>query len=177
MIGLAPWVFWPALERAMNAWQPGWAGEETSVPLATLSGLHLALAVVAAVAACMLWRRARHRGFKRALTWDCGYAAPTARMQYTAGSFSGIITEWFAWILRPERHEHRPEAAFPAQASFSEHTPDAVLKHVVEPTASVVVRLSMVVRRLQHGRVQAYLFYILVGLAALALVSLLGGAR
>jgi hydrogenase-4 component B len=177
VIGLAPWAFWPALERAMNAWQPGWAGVATTVPLVTLSVLHLALAVSAAVAAWMLWRRVRRRGLRRALTWDCGYAAPTARMQYTAGSFAGIITEWFAWILRPERHENRPEEAFPAQASFSEHTPETVLEHVVEPSASVVVRVSMVVRRLQHGRVQAYLFYLVVGLAALALVALLGGAR
>ena len=26
---------------------------------------------------------------------------------------AGIITEWFAWILRPVRHEHRPENTFP----------------------------------------------------------------
>lgn len=176
-IGLAPWAFWPALERAMNAWQPGWAGVVTTAPLVTLSGLHLALAVLAAAAAWLLWRRAHHRGLKRAMTWDCGYATPTARMQYTAGSFAGIITEWFAWILRPERHGHRPETVFPADASFSEHTPETVLEHVVEPSASLIMRVSTFARRLQHGRVQAYLFYLVVGLAALALIGLWGGAR
>jgi hypothetical protein len=38
--------------------------------------------------------------------------------------------------------------------------------------------VSTVVRRLQHGRLQAYIFYLLVGLAALAvLVAVMGGAK
>ena len=38
-------------------------------------------------------------------------------MQYTAGSFASIITGWFGWILRPERHAQLPEGPFPAHAS------------------------------------------------------------
>ena len=87
---------------------------------------------VAAVAA-----HAASNGLRRAPTWDCGYAAPTARMQYTAGSFAGIVTEWFAWILRPRRQERRPEGAFPTGASLEEHTPETVLEHVVEPAGAV----------------------------------------
>jgi hydrogenase-4 component B len=95
-------------------------------------------------------------------------------MQYTAGSFAGIITEWFAWILRPVRHEHRPTETLPARASFSEHIPETVLEYVVEPAGGVVMQLSLLARRLQHGRVQAYLLYVLIGLAALAVVVLVG---
>jgi hypothetical protein len=36
--------------------------------------------------------------------------------------------------------------------------------------------LSLVVRRLQHGRVQAYLFYLVVGLVLVTLAALAGGA-
>jgi hydrogenase-4 component B len=95
-------------------------------------------------------------------------------MQYTAGSFAGIITEWFAWILRPVRHEHRPTEILPVSANFAEHTPETVLEYAVEPAGGVVMQLSMAARRLQHGRVQAYLLYVLIGLAALAVVVLLG---
>ncbi len=98
-------------------------------------------------------------------------------MQYTAGSFAGIITEWFAWILRPERHEHRPEVSFPLDASWVEHTPETVLDQVVEPAGGVVMRLSLAARSLQHGRVQSYLFYLLIGLVALAILVLLGGGK
>jgi hypothetical protein len=36
------------------------------------------------------------------------------------------------------------------------------------------MQLSLLARRLQHGRVQAYLLYVLLGLAALAFVVLVG---
>jgi len=174
-IGLGPAVFWPAMLRAVDAWNPDWAGKETPVALSSLGMLNMALAVLALAAAGWLWRRARRGGLTRARTWDCGYAAPTPRMQYTAGSFAGIITEWFAWILRPVRHEHRPEVVLPVSASFNEHTPETVLERIVEPAAGVVMRISTAVRSLQHGRVQSYLLYLLMGVAALAFLVLFGG--
>jgi len=176
-IGLAPVVFWPAILRAVDVWNPAWANAETPVALASLGKVHVAVALVALAAAVWLWRRVRRGGLSRAVTWDCGYAAPTARMQYTAGSFAGIITEWFAWILRPVRHEHRPEVVLPQRASFSTHTPETVLEYAVEPAGGLVMRLSMAARRLQHGRVQSYLLYLLIGLAALAVVVLFGGDK
>lgn len=176
-IGLAPVVFWPAILRAVDVWNPAWANAETPVALASLGKVHAALALAALAAAVWLWRRVRRGGLSRAVTWDCGYAAPAARMQYTAGSFAGIITEWFGWILRPVRHEHRPETVLPHRASFSTHTPETVLESVVEPAGRLVMRLSMATRRRQHGRVQSYLLYLLLGLAALAAVVLLGGDK
>jgi hydrogenase-4 component B len=173
-IGLAPVVFWPAVLRAVDRWNPVWDGAQTPVALSSLGALQAALAVLAFVAAVWLWRRVGRGELVRAPTWDCGYALPTPRMQYTAGSFAGIITEWFAWILLPTRHEHRPTETLPVSASFSEHTPETVLEYTVEPAGRVVMQLSLLARRLQHGRVQAYLLYLLVGLAGLALVVLLG---
>ncbi len=175
-IGLAPVLFWPAVARAVGTWHPAWAGAAAPESLFTLGALNGVLALGAAAAAWWLWRRVQRPGLGRALTWDCGYAAPTPRMQYTAASFAGIITEWFAWILRPERHEVRPVAPFPTAASFSEHTPETVLEHVVEPAGGVVMRLSAVVRRLQHGRLQSYLLYLVVGIVALAAIVLGGGS-
>ncbi|MEI7908286.1 MAG: proton-conducting transporter membrane subunit [Verrucomicrobiota bacterium] len=167
-IGLAPLVLWPAIARAAGAWNPAWAGTDSPAPLLQLGWLHVGLAAMAAVAGGWLWRRVCKHGLTRGPTWDCGYAAPTARMQYTAGSFAGIITEWFAVIVRPERHEQRPEGDFPAAASLTDHTPETVLERVLEPAARGVLRVSWLVRRLQHGRVQAYVLYLLIGLVVLA---------
>jgi hydrogenase-4 component B len=174
-IGLAPAVFWPAVSRAVEVWRPVWSGAETPVPLAALSVVHPALAALAVVAALWLWRKARRSGLRRAPTWDCGYAAPTSRMQYTAGSFAGIITEWFSWILRPVRHEQRPEVLFPTSASCTEHTPETVLEQIVEPAGRMILRVAHMARRFQHGRVQSYILYVLAGLAALAALVLWGG--
>jgi hydrogenase-4 component B len=176
-IGLAPVVFWPAVVRAVDVWNPVWVGAAMPVALSTLGLFHAALAVLALVTAVWLWRRVRRGILTRALTWDCGYVLPTPRMQYTAGSLAGIITEWFAWILRPVRHEHRPEVTFPVNASFTAHTPETVLEHVVAPVGDVVMRVSRAARSLQHGRLQSYLLYLLIGLAALAVLVLFGGGQ
>jgi len=176
-IGLAPACFWPVLANVSAVWQPAWTEAAIPATLIQLGYFHLAIAGAAALAVILLWRRVKQNGVARAGTWDCGYAAPTARMQYTAGSFAGIITEWFAWILRPRRQAHLPREIFPARASFEEHTPETVLEDVVEPAGAGVMRLSGLVRHLQHGRLQAYILYLLIGLAALAVLALIGGAQ
>jgi hydrogenase-4 component B len=173
-IGLAPVAFWPLILHAVDAWNPDWAGAETVVALSSLGRLHVTLAIVALAGIGWLWRRVRRGGLRHAMTWDCGYAAPKPRMQYTAGSFAATITEWFAWILRPQRHEHRPEVLLPLNASFEEHTPETVLEKIVEPAGGWIMSVSTTVRRLQHGRVQFYLLYLLIGLAALAALVAFG---
>ena len=173
-IGLAPAALWPARVSAAAAWRGPEAAPRVPPALATVGLCSLALAVLAAAAAVGLWRYARDRGLRRAPTWACGYAAPTARMQYTAGSFAGIITEWFSWILRPEKHEERPEGILPLRASFATHTPETVLERVVAPAGGWVMRVAVGARQLQHGRLPSYFIYILAGLAGLAALVLLG---
>ncbi|HLP08505.1 MAG TPA: proton-conducting transporter membrane subunit [Opitutaceae bacterium] len=172
-IGLAPVLFWPAVARAVAVWNPAWPAAAPAVPLRALMWCQLALAVTAAAGGIWLWRRSR-KGLRRALTWDCGYRVPAARMQYTAGSFAATIVEWFDWILRPVRHEHRPEETMPAAALVESHTPETVLEWCVEPAGRVVLRVSTAVRRLQHGRMQAYVLYLVLGVAALAFLVLVG---
>jgi hydrogenase-4 component B len=176
-IGLAPVVLWPALARAAAVWNPVWSRLETPASLTTLGFVHVAVVFLAALAAWLILRHARQNGLRHAATWDCGYAAPTARMQYTAGSFARIITEWFDWILHPQRHEDRKDETFPARASFAEHTPETVLEEVIEPAGGVVMHVVTAVRRLQHGRVQAYVLYLVIGIAALAALVMMGGGQ
>jgi hydrogenase-4 component B len=176
-IGLGPWWIWPAIARAAQAWRP--TGIELPLPpsLVTLGAWHVTLVILGALAAAAIWLRSRRNGIRRAVTWDCGYDAPTPRMQYTVGSFAGIVTHWFAWVLRPQRHADPPTGLFPARASHVEHSSETVLQYVVEPAARAVLVISMAARRLQHGRLQAYIFYLVAGLAALALLAVAGGVR
>lgn len=176
-IGLAPVFFWPAVARAAGEWYPAWGDTVTPEPLFMLSWVHVAIAVLVLLAARWLWQRVAKEKPARALTWDCGYAAPTSRMQYTAGSFAGIIVEWFEWILRPVRHERRPEENFPESASSVAHTPETVLESLIQPVSVAVMQLSTMARRLQHGRIQSYLLYLVIGIAALACVVLMGGSE
>lgn len=176
-IGFAPAVFWPALARACAAWNPAWSGHPAPVALGELGACACGLVAAAGFAAACLRGRTIHLGLRRAVTWDCGYAAPGARLQYTAGSFAATLTSWFTWALRPERRETRPEEVFPRCAAMDEHTPETVLERIVEPAGDVVLRAAGGARRMQHGRAQAYLAYLVLGLAALALVALAGSAK
>src|SRR3989304_232380 len=75
---------------SFGAGGPAGAPPPPPAPLVILGACHVALALLALLAWGVLWRRVRRNGLTRAVTWDCGYAAPTPRMQYTAGSFAGI---------------------------------------------------------------------------------------
>ena len=175
-IGLAPALVWPAVAAAAQAWR---GGPSPAMPasLVALGAWNTAFAVAGLLAAFALVRRVERNGVTRAVTWDCGYAAPTPRMQYTAGSFASIITGWFAWILRPRRHVLPPAGYFPVHASHLEHTPETVLEKVVEPAAGLALRAAVAARSLQHGRLQAYILYLVAGLVALALLVFAGGSR
>jgi hydrogenase-4 component B len=176
-MGLAPIVLWPAVARAADLWHPGGFAAESSAPLATLSLVNLALAAAFVGAGAFLWRRVRANGLRRAVTWDCGYAAPTARMQYTGGSFAAIAAGWYSWVLQPEVVLRRPRGPFPGRAMRVEYFPETVLERVIGPAAEAVMRVAAAVRRLQHGRLQSYIVYMLGGLAAVTLLVLLGGIR
>ena len=171
-LGLAPVLVWPALERAADVWHAGCPARVT-VPLVTLGWVQLGLAGLMAAAGTILWRKVRANNLRRSPTWDCGYAAPSARMQYTSGSFGGLAAAWFGWILRPQRMLRRVRGHFPAEAIRLERVPETMLELVIQPLAARVMQLSTAVRRLQHGHLSVYILYVVAALAALTALVLL----
>jgi hydrogenase-4 component B len=138
----------------------------------------VALAFLGLMAAAGLWRKAHADGLlRRGLTWDCGYARPAARMQYSSASFAGIATGWFRWILQPQRKMRKLRGYFPAEALRLERVPETVLERIIGPVSVVILQVSTVVRRLQHGRLQFYILYVVAGLMALGVLVILGGAQ
>ncbi len=174
VIGLAPYLLWPLVARAVGSWHPAWLVVETPVSLVTLGKVHVVLALVLLAAVAWLWRKSHSNGLQRGLTWDCGYATPVARMQYTSASFGGIVAGWFRWVLQPERKLRRPRGHFPAEALRLERVPETVLERIIGPVSVVVLQVSTAVRRLQHGRLQFYILYLLGGLLALGTLVLMG---
>lgn len=177
VIGLAPILFWPAIARAVGSWRPGWATIEAPAPLAALGSVQMGLAILVVAAAAWLGRKAHANGLRRGLTWDCGYVTPAARMQYTSASFAGIVSGWFRWVLQPERRMRRPRGPFPAEAIRLERVPETVLERIIGPVSVVTMQVSTAVRRLQHGRLQFYILYVLAGLLALGVLAVLGGKQ
>ena len=176
-LALVPVRPWQVMNRVVAAWNPdGAAAGGSPVPVATLGAANAVLAVLLGLAVAGLWARTRRNGLRRALTWDCGYAAPTAHMQYTGGSFAAIATGWFSWLILPERRLRRPRGVFPVEAHRIEQLPDAVLFRIVGPVGSGILAMSTAVRRLQQGRLQFYILYLVAGLAALGVLVLAGDA-
>jgi hydrogenase-4 component B len=171
VLALVPGLFWPAIARAIGAWDSSWAPGAMPESLSSVGRMQVAVALLAVVATSMLLRRARSNGLRRGLTWDCAYAAPTAHMQYSSGSFAGIVTGWFAWILRPQVDARRPRGLFPARASRIVRMPESMLDLVIGPVAAAIRRASGAARRLQHGKLQAYILYVIVALIGMGSVA------
>jgi len=84
----------------------------------------LGLVAALAVARRALLRRTMSEGAPTAVTWGCGFARPTARMQYTASSFAWPLIHSFRSVLWPQRKATAPIGSFPARAELETHTPD-----------------------------------------------------
>lgn len=177
-IGLAPGLFTPILDRAIEAWAPPIPGAR---PLPTLSSLvpvgWVSIMGVLLVALCgvgFLALRQRLKGWSAhprtpVATWDCGYAAPSPTMQYSSSSFAQMLVRIFAWLLRPCEHQPRLDELFPSPQRFESRVDDAVLDGVMLPASRSVSRVLDRFRLLQQGRIQMYILYILITLLVLLL--------
>ena len=163
VLGMAPAVAVPWLDRLAT----DWAGTAIGLlPLATVAPVW-AVSVIAAllvslllVGLAYLWIRGTGRA-PTTVTWDCGYAAPSVRMQYSSSSFAEMLVSLFAWALQPVVHRPQIRELFPADAQFESHVEDTVLRRVIWPMTHAVTWLLAWGRYLQQGSLQAYLLYIL----------------
>jgi hydrogenase-4 component B len=175
IIGLAPAVVTPALQSATAAWAPDVAA--VVQPLSTLAPLHIlsvtgvALLALVGAGSALLARSSRRAPLASGLTWDCGYAAPSPRMQYTSSSFAQTLVAFFSWALRPDVHSVAAAGLFPAPAKFHTHVPDTVLDRAVLPLSRGGARALGWFRWVQHGNVHLYIVYILAAIVVLVVVS------
>jgi hypothetical protein len=173
LLGLMPSVSLPLLERAVAAWDPvlGPAAPPLSAlaPLGWVSIAGLVLVACGALFAAGFGGRRSSRA--NAVTWDCGYASSTPRMQYVDASFAETLVGLFDWAVRSRRRSPELAIPFAASSSFASEVPDVVLDRVVLPLWSAADRGLSRMRALQRGPVQMYLLYVLVSVVALLLVA------
>lgn len=168
-VGVAPLLVAPVLDRVRDAWAPELPAESIArlAPLRSVSFIAVVLLASGGLGALAMLR-ARHAG--RTVTWDCGYAAPTARMQYTSSSFAQVLVHGMRGVLRPYGVHPRLGEAFPARAGFHSHVPEVVLDLLVAPAFRGMGSLFQLVRWLQGGSLPLYLSG--VALTALLLLVL-----
>jgi hydrogenase-4 component B len=166
-IGLAPLALAAPLRRIVAI-----AGgvEVALVPVLTpLQWFAPPLALLFAGAIALLLISVRRA--PRVVTWDCGYASPTARMQYTSSSMARGLIGFFAWVMPPRVHAPHDLTLFPKSANLLTHVPDTVLDRGILPATVHLVSLARMARILQSGRIQLYILYVGAGLVALLVWS------
>ncbi len=173
-VGLLPWLATAPLDTAARLWSshPELPALAAAAPLRRLTACGLALAALTAAAAFA--SAAMRRSVRTGPTWDCGYARPTARMQYTASSFSRSLVLLASCMLWPRDLRTSLRGLFPRPSAFKSLVPDAVLDRIVSPLFRAVGRCLPRMRVLQQGQTHVYVLYILLVMIVLLVWNHLG---
>lgn len=164
MVGL-PWIAgWTApVVQLVSSLDSQAIHDQISMVQSYLRPLAVFSAFFSGLAGCLVFVRLgilKGRTSGVAGTWDCGYAQPSRKMQYTGSSYSQPLTGFFSILLQGRKSEERPGGFFPRSASQSTYFPDLSLEKIYRPFfAWIEGRLSRW-RWIQHGRIQAYVLYI-----------------
>ena len=153
---------WPASRRSSSA-TPASTSAGVGPPRRDRVGQRRRSGSRSARSAAVLVRPARGR---RAAddTWGCGYAAPTARMQYTARSFAEMLGRAppAAAVPRARRVQGCPVASSRAAASSRPSATDPLTRDRCTSRSSRAGRMRFArLRWLQQGVLHVYLLYIL----------------
>ena len=181
LLGLFPAVVVSPLENAIATWSGLAPASMVSIPalapLPWISTLGLVLVVSVSVIGAIVRLMPQAAASREAGTWDCGYAQPTARMQYTGSSLARALVIQFRYVLWPRTHWSSGQGPFPATTAFKSIVPDPVLDRVLLPLFRVAGRFLPMARVFQQGQTQAYVLYVLVTLIVLLLWGPVGEPR
>lgn len=144
-----------------------------------LAGLTFILALISIFSTLLIFlilflRRLFCRGGKRiSPTWDCGYAKPDARMEYTATAFTQPLADYFEGILKPEKKMEKVSGIFPVKGKLETTPRDLGMEYFWKKITGWGIFLSEKVRVLQSGNLHAYIFMILLVLAGMLIYAML----
>jgi len=170
-IGLGSPLLVPVLDHVVQAYAPI-AAPSLVVRVPFTSFALLGVVLLGMFAAVFAWMNRNARSTQAPTgvgTWACGYARPTARMQYSASSFGEMLVGLGRWALRLEESPTVVRGTFARPVAFHSHVPEVVLDLVVVPFAERLVRLFRLANRLQGGDLNAYLFYVFATLVVVFL--------
>ncbi len=137
---------------------------------APLLGLMQLSALVGGLSVLLLLLRRRllrDASVRRGLTWDCGYAAPTARMQYTATSLSAPLALGMGTLSGLSPPPAASSDLFPDLQRLRIHRSDPLRVGFFAPLLRATTAFLGRLVALQQGKVQLYVLSIVLTLVAL----------
>lgn len=177
-VGLLPALAMAPLEAAARQWAtlPELPRVASVAPLGWLTALGAALVAGSGALALAVRLAVKGRVVRRGPTWDCGYARPTARMQYTGSSLGASIMGLTSFVVWPTHFITVLRGLFPRRpAAFKSVVPDVVLDRLVIPVFRAAGRYLPRLRVLQQGQTHVYVLYILLVMIVLLLWGNVGG--
>jgi hydrogenase-4 component B len=176
-IGLFPMFATGLLENAARTWAAlpdSTASIRAVAPLGWITVMGLVFVLFTGAIVFAMKAMSRNRIVSKAGTWDCGYAQPTTRIQYTGSSFGQILVKLFTFILWPKTLWPAVGAIFPKTAYFKSIVPDTVLDRGILPLFNIAGRYLPSLRVLQQGQTHLYVLYILIMVIMLLIWGTLG---
>jgi hypothetical protein len=181
LIGIFPAALLPRLAGAAAQWS-GLSPEALASTAASAGASAVRISTVAAVLGAMalgialLRRRLLRAPQPVSDTWGCGYARPTARMQYTGSSLVATLVWSFRWAFFPRTRVLPPRGIFPRRAMYRASVPDTALERGIVPALSWIARLAGRARGRVLGAVQFQALLLVSGLLALLVWLALWGS-
>lgn len=171
LIGIAPQLLSSSIYRATQQWCPANIASAlplpgVAAPLQPIAIFTIGIAVCIAITILII---AMHRKQLHVQpgTWDCGYAAPLSRVQYTASSFADSIMRLFSFVLHPHRKPPAVVGVFPLKTTMQSHVNELVLDRLLLPVGKSVKQAAGWLHRFQQGQLQQYIFYLFIMLMVL----------
>jgi hydrogenase-4 component B len=104
-------------------------------------------------------------------TWGCGYTAPNARMQYTAGSFVKSYSNLVKPLIIMKKKETEITDIFPGEHTYESIAYDKIEYYLVDKNLKLFKKLLYKFDFLQNGRIPYYISYGLLFIVLIILLS------
>lgn len=115
----------------------------------------------------------KRHAFSTGPTWGCGFVAPVAKAQYTAGSFVRTYSKLFAPFLLIGKHEEEIKGIFPMQAKYHTHPYDELEKWLIDNPLKANKSFMGRFLFLHNGKLQFYILYGVLFILAVLSIPLL----
>ena len=99
------------------------------------------------------------KAITRYKTWDCGYQAGNARMQYTSHSYSAPFIEMLSNVFVKKAAITKPEGLFPQKGHFRLKLNDIIEFYIIKPIIRGPQNILDKFLWIQSGNTQIYILY------------------
>ena len=170
-IGLFP-QFYASAAASVVASFPGVSGSAGALPdwMSNVGAATLATVGVIAALAGLRQLAGRGKSVREGETWGCGYTAGTAKIQYTATSYTRTYADLCSGLLGNAVRCDPIEKCYPGRAAYESENYDAFERHFISAPLEAYRRFMDRFSFLQNGRLQ---YYILYGIVCIVLAILL----